>query len=221
MGVSKVIVFGIKQALKITIGVALTIAVFFGVGWLVDWNAGRKTPMPSDSRFLPYADSLKKKDVFTGMRRKTEQPDSNHSFFETLKEQRREPAQIAQEQKQPPPAAQHKQPAAVPPAAQGAAAVEQKTPAVEQEKAPGEQTSAAPVTYTIQLGSFQNGDVAAAFSESLAGKGYPSHIVKIDVPGKGTVYRVRIGKYANIEEAQKVAVDLEKKEKVSAFITSK
>jgi len=77
------------------------------------------------------------------------------------------------------------------------------------------------LTYTIQLGSFQNGDVAKAFSDSLSGKGYDAHIVKIEVAGKGTVYRVRIGRYKNIEDAQKVAAELEKKENISAFITSK
>jgi len=224
MGIGTVIVFGIKQALKITIGVALTIAVFFGVGWIVDWNASQKTRIPSDPKFLPYADSLNRKDVFTGMRRETPPPDSDHSFFETLKEQRKEPAPASQEQKPPGTAALQKQQTSVPTSGQGTAVLERKTSEPSPEKPKEEQKPAGiadPVTYTIQLGSFQNGDVAKAFSDSLAAKGYESHIVKIDVPGKGTVYRVRIGKYKNIEDAQKVAVELEKKESVSAFITSK
>ncbi len=54
-----------------------------------------------------------------------------------------------------------------------------------------------------------------------ADKGYASHIVKITIPDKGVVYRVRIGKYRNLEDAQKMAAELEKKEGISAFITSK
>lgn len=224
MGMGKVIVFGIKQTIKITLGVALTIAVFFGAGWIVDWNASRKTRMPSDSKFLPYADSLKGKDVFTGMRRDAPPPDSDHSFFETLKEQRKEPSQTAQEETPPGAAALQKHQTTAPAAGQDADAVARKPSEPAPQKPKQEQKSAAlsdQVTYTIQLGSFQNGDVAKAFSGSLAAKGYEPYIVKIDVPGKGTVYRVRIGKYKNIEDAQKVAVELEKKEKVSAFITSK
>ena len=82
-------------------------------------------------------------------------------------------------------------------------------------------SSSETLTYTLQLGSFQNNEVATAFSSSLAAKGYESHIVKITVPDKGVVYRVRVGKYKTLEDAQKMATELEKKEGISAFITSK
>ena len=45
--------------------------------------------------------------------------------------------------------------------------------------------------------------------------------MKLEVPGKGNVYRVRIGRFKTMEEAQKKAAELERKENVSAFITSK
>jgi hypothetical protein len=41
------------------------------------------------------------------------------------------------------------------------------------------------------------------------------------MPGKGTMCRVRIGRFLEINEAQEFSSEFEKKEKVSAFITSK
>jgi len=41
------------------------------------------------------------------------------------------------------------------------------------------------------------------------------------VPGKGMLYRVRIGRFREIEDAQKFSAKLEKRKEFSAFITSK
>ena len=81
--------------------------------------------------------------------------------------------------------------------------------------------ASAPVTYSLQLGSFQSSEVAVSFTESLAAKGYEAHIVKGELPNKGIVYRVRLGKYENLYDAQEAAARLEKKEGISAFITSR
>jgi len=107
------------------------------------------------------------------------------------------------------------------------AAAAQKAAPTSSQPAPSTPQPAAPeaasdsITYTLQLGSFQSSEVASSFLSSLAAKGHEATISKITVPDKGTVYRVRLGKYRSIEDAQKAAAELEKKEGISAFITSK
>jgi cell division protein FtsN len=77
-----------------------------------------------------------------------------------------------------------------------------------------------PLTYTLQLGSFKNKNAATSFSRSLAARGYKPHIVKITVPDKGITYRVRLGKYKHLKDAQKMVAALVKKEGLSAIIIS-
>ena len=73
----------------------------------------------------------------------------------------------------------------------------------------------------MQLGSFKTSAAAKTFSDKYISKGYKPYIVSAVLPGKGTVYRVRIGRFRDIEDAQEFSSEFEKKEKVSAFITSK
>ena len=75
--------------------------------------------------------------------------------------------------------------------------------------------------YTIQIGSFQHARGARDFSEDLASKGYEPYIIKVAVPGKGAVYRVRMGRFTSLEKAQKLAAQFEKKEKRDVLITSR
>ncbi len=82
-------------------------------------------------------------------------------------------------------------------------------------------TADAAVVFTIQLGSFSKSIGARTFSERLAEKGYDPYIIKVHVPGKGTVYRVRVGRFTSMEEAQKLATIIEKKENMSVLITSR
>lgn len=214
--------FGIiTKLLKITFGVALTLAVFFAAGWFIDWNAGKKARMPSDPKFLPYADTIKKEAEKNSQ--KGTSPDSYTSFFEMVKGRKNELMEDIKDIKEKvEPLTQNAKtkPATAPTDKVSEKKIPETLPQTSKDE---KKTEATPtdLTYTIQLGSFQNGEVARAFSDSLSGKGYDAHIVKIEVAGKGTVYRVRIGKYKNIEDAQKVAAELEKKENISAFITSK
>jgi cell division septation protein DedD len=75
--------------------------------------------------------------------------------------------------------------------------------------------------YAMQLGSFKTYAAAKTYSGEYTSKGYEPYIVSAALPGKGTVYRVRIGRFRDIEDAQEFSSEFEKKEKVSAFITSK
>ncbi len=110
--------------------------------------------------------------------------------------------QPSAENKTPPPA-----PAAAQPATPSAA---QPTPKASES-----------IIYTLQLGSFKSKNAASSFSRSLSAKGYKPNIVKITVPDKGVTYRVRLGKYKNLNDARKMVAALAKKEGISAIIISK
>jgi cell division protein FtsN len=246
MGIVRFFFSCITQAIKIAIGVAITIGLFFGAGYLVDMFAAKKTAPPTDPRLKPYADRGM---PLTGDAQKDKQTSLYLSFFETLlnkkpdvmpeppKQQEKkleaaavqQPGQSLSSAKDAQIPAESRQVAADPRvrAAQRVAEIKASLSAAAQQQTPASpQTETASavseaLTYTLQLGSFQNNEVASSFSGSLNAKGYESHIVKITVPDKGVVYRVRLGKYKNLEDAQKAAAELEKKEGISAFITSK
>lgn len=250
MGIIRFFFSCITQAIKIAIGVAITIGLFFAAGYLVDMFAAKKTAPPTDPRLQPYADRGM---PLTGTGQKDKPTSLYLSFFETLLNKKpdvmppppdagkksvasartgaKQPSAPADNKTaaiaQPPAEAKQAQAPYSPSAAQRVAEIRAAVTAEAQQPAPASPHPEAsapasePVMYTLQLGSFQNSDVANAFSSSLVAKGYESHIVKMEVAGKGTVYRVRVGKYKSLEDAQKMAAELEKKEGISAFITSK
>jgi len=237
MGIVRFIFSCITQAIKIAIGVAITIGLFFAAGYLVDVFASKKTAPPTDPKLQPYADHGM---PLTGARQKDKSSSLYMSFFETLLNKKPDVMPLPEAEKKPvaatPPAVVSsggvKKPGALADNKTAAIARQWSLRAAEDKKTVAPAKPAAPqpapqsstsetLAYTLQLGSFQNNEVAAAFSNSLAAKGYESHIVKITVPDKGVVYRVRVGKYKTLEDAQKMASELEKKEGISAFITSK
>ncbi len=59
--------------------------------------------------------------------------------------------------------------------------------------------------YTIQVESSPTEEEARASIANLQAKGVEAYWVKADVPGKGTRYRIRIGKYKNQAEAKILA----------------
>jgi cell division protein FtsN len=235
MGIFRFIFSCITQAVKIAIGVALTIALFFAAGYVIDLFAAKKTVPPDDPRLKPYADRGM---PLTGSPQKDKNKNDSLylSFFETLINKKPDvmPEQPRQEKKPETAgagrAAEGVKEAAVPPAEKPGLKpspyqppAKPPAPAV-QAPAAAQQAPAAPgeaLSYTLQLGSFQSSDVATQFANSLTAKGYEPTVSKIAVPDKGTVYRVRLGRYKNLEDAQKMAAELEKKEGISAFITSK
>jgi cell division septation protein DedD len=81
-------------------------------------------------------------------------------------------------------------------------------------------TTAAGQTYKIQLGSFLSKDGAQALVEKLRARGYQPHIETHTVSGKKTAYRVRVGSFMSMAEAQQTATDIEKKEGIDVMITS-
>jgi cell division septation protein DedD len=56
--------------------------------------------------------------------------------------------------------------------------------------------------YTVQIASFPQMEEAQRMEQSLKSKSLPAFIQKTDLPGKGTWYRVRIGRFTTLEQAK-------------------
>ena len=72
--------------------------------------------------------------------------------------------------------------------------------------------------YSVMVGAFKVEQNARDLQNKLQKKGYPVQSYLIDLPGKGSLYRVIVGNYADVKETKKVASTLKSEEKVSALI---
>ena len=62
--------------------------------------------------------------------------------------------------------------------------------------------------YTVQLASFPDLRIAREMEESLKSKTYPAYIETVELPGKGTWYRVKVGGFTTEDEAKKYGNDM-------------
>ena len=87
----------------------------------------------------------------------------------------------------------------------------------------GEATSVAPPPagdpYTVQVAALRSADAAAELAGRLLEKGFPAYVVEPAPDGPEAVYRVRVGKYADHDEAERVRQRLEQEEQLTAWIT--
>jgi cell division septation protein DedD len=73
--------------------------------------------------------------------------------------------------------------------------------------------------YTVQVSAFEEPSGAEKLADQLKQKGYASYTQVKTIPGKGTWYRVRVGRYEGRAEAESTAKILEEREGASPFIT--
>ena len=73
--------------------------------------------------------------------------------------------------------------------------------------------------YTIQVSAFQDQAQADRMVQRLKSKNYDAYVVKATIPGRGVWYRVRIGQYAQREEAERVAAVLKSREGIATYVT--
>lgn len=66
--------------------------------------------------------------------------------------------------------------------------------------------------YTIQLASLPDKTDAQALINELSGKRYDAYMLQVTLPGKGTFYRVRVGHYRDVEQAQKALKIMQSRE---------
>lgn len=74
-------------------------------------------------------------------------------------------------------------------------------------------------SHAVQIGSFAAVKDAAALRQGMIDKGYTVFLVEANLGDRGLWYRVRVGPYANSDEAAVVQKILAEKEKIEGFVT--
>ncbi len=77
-----------------------------------------------------------------------------------------------------------------------------------------------PIFYTIQVGAYKTRKFAENMIHSLADKGYDAFMALIPTRDKTPLYRVRVEKFVDKNEAHQLAKKLESKEHLKNFITT-
>lgn len=112
-------------------------------------------------------------------------------------------------------------PAATPTATnQNAASKPTATPTPPQTGTSGHAVGAGEGSLTIQLGAYKSAGEAQQRVAKLKAAGIEGRVVKAEVPGKGTWYRVQSGRFTNEAEASKHASELRAKGAAQDFIVT-
>lgn len=201
----------VTRALKIIVGSAITVGMFFLVGYVVDFFAREESKSRSEKIFLPFDDNERTEAKHTHQEKAS--PESYPSFFETLLQKEDTEKQVDTRRSK-------ELLEKVKPKYSPALKKNNKLNdlAINSQKP---DTISSKKIYKIQIGSFQSAERAQAFSNKLKAKGFKPYIEKVLLPGKSTVYRVRIGKFKSKMEAQNMAKKIEYKEKISVLIVSR
>lgn len=73
--------------------------------------------------------------------------------------------------------------------------------------------------FVVQIAALRGRAAAAAMVEQLAAKGYPAYLLEPSPNAPAQVYRVRVGKYPDRREAERVMRRLEQEEQFTPWIT--
>jgi len=73
--------------------------------------------------------------------------------------------------------------------------------------------------YSVQVKSTQEREDANRFAARLRDRGYAPYVQTVDLPGRGTWYRVRVGNFETREAAQRYLVDFKRETKIDAIVT--
>ena len=86
---------------------------------------------------------------------------------------------------------------------------------------PEEDTPSAelPSRYTLQIASHPTMERARAEMDRLREFGLQPHVVAAEVPGQGRFYRVRVGRFADLEEARSAQNQIRTDREIQAFVT--
>lgn len=79
--------------------------------------------------------------------------------------------------------------------------------------------AAADGQWTLQLSAYQDKAEADRFAGGLRDRGYAPFIVEAVVPGKGTWWRVRMGRFANRDAAGRYLADFKRETSLDAMVT--
>jgi cell division protein FtsN len=78
---------------------------------------------------------------------------------------------------------------------------------------------ALPARYTLQVSSHPDRDSAEREMDRLREVGVEPHVVVVEVPGKGKLWRIRVGKFHEMDEARAFQRSLKSKRGVPGFVT--
>lgn len=74
--------------------------------------------------------------------------------------------------------------------------------------------------WTLQLSASQSKDEADKFAARMRDRGYAPFIVRADVPGRGTWYRVRMGSFPTKDAASRYLQDFKRETRMDAFVAA-
>lgn len=75
-------------------------------------------------------------------------------------------------------------------------------------------------SWTLQLSAYQDKAEADRFAAGLRDKGYAPYIVEAAIPGKGTWFRVRMGRFGSRDAASRYMDDFRRETALNAIVTS-
>ena len=74
--------------------------------------------------------------------------------------------------------------------------------------------------WTVQLSAYQDKGEADRFAAGLRDKGYAPYIVEASIPGKGTWFRVRMGRFGSRDAASRYMDDFRRETSMNAIVTT-
>jgi len=72
--------------------------------------------------------------------------------------------------------------------------------------------------YTLQVISYQNPTDAEVFASGLRARGHHAFVVAADVPGRGMHWRVRVGPFETMREAEAYRAEFENRERMNTIV---
>jgi DedD protein len=117
----------------------------------------------------------------------------------------------------PAPAAPKAEPAAAAPAPELPSAAEAL--AAHDARMRGEEGGAE--TFTVQVAAMPSRPEAEAFAKRLRDRGLSPQIIEADIPGKGTFFRVRLGRFSTREAADRYLQDFRRETGLSGYVTTR
>ncbi|MDP3501991.1 MAG: SPOR domain-containing protein [Myxococcales bacterium] len=79
---------------------------------------------------------------------------------------------------------------------------------------------AADGSWTLQLSAYQDKGEAERFAAGLRDKGYAPYIVEAAIPGKGTWFRVRMGRFGSKDAASTYLSDFKRETSIAGMVTN-
>ena len=87
------------------------------------------------------------------------------------------------------------------------------------DEAPRGSDAGLPARYTLQIGSHPDSASAQRDMDRLRQAGLEPHVIMVEAPGKGRIYRVRVGKFHSMDEARGFQATISAERGVASFVS--